>query len=75
MELGLEGGGLAVGVAEVDGRDLAGRAEIVAGVEDDVLAVALAAVVMEEVGAEAVTVWELWAGEEEQVLAIVGAWV
>jgi len=37
LELGLEGGGVAVGVAELDGRDLAGgRAEEVAGVEDDV---------------------------------------
>jgi len=50
-----------------------GEAEVIIGVMDDVLVVALAAVAREEAGAVVVTVSELWMGGE--VLAAVGAWV
>jgi len=57
LELDLEESGLAVGVAELDGGDLAGkRAEGVAGVEDGVFAVVLAAMAREEAGTVSVTV-------------------
>jgi len=65
LELGLElgiGGGSAVGVAELDSGDLA---EVVVGVVDDVLAVALAAVAREKARAEAVTVRALGRGEKK----------
>ncbi len=75
MELGLAGGGLAVGMAELGSGDLAGGwAEVVAEVEDIVAAVALVAVAREEAGTEATAVGKLWAGEEEAVLAAMGAW-
>jgi len=72
LALGLEGDGLAVGFAGLDGGVLAGEAEVIVGVVDDVLAVALATVAREGQ-------WQ-YLGEslgrvEEDVLAAVEAWV
>jgi len=63
LELGLEGGGLAVGVAELAGGGLAGGwAVVVVVVGSGVLAMDLAAMVREEAGTEAVAIEGFWAG-------------
>jgi len=60
LELGFAGGGLAVGVAELDSGDLAGGwAEVVVEVEDVGVPVAFAIMAREEAGREATAAGEL----------------
>jgi len=76
LEVGLEGSGLAVVLAMLEGGAWAGgEAEVVAGLVDDVPVATLAAVARDEAGVVAGALEEIWAGGVDGVLAAAGALV